>query len=76
MLSFTGLPPTCVQPALLGVGGSGGAGSGSTSRPEAARQFDKAKLYYTLLTYSVEVGGWVGSKGCAAALVSCGRSLC
>lgn len=26
----------------------------STSRPEAARQFDKAKLYYTLLTYSIE----------------------
>ncbi len=42
--------PGCLQPALLGVGGSGSA----ASRPEAARQFDKAKLYYTLLTYSVE----------------------
>ncbi len=31
-----------------------GGGGSAASRPEAARQFDKAKLYYTLLTYSVE----------------------
>ncbi|KAL4857163.1 Serine/threonine-protein kinase PRP4 [Chlorella vulgaris] len=42
-----------LQPALSGVGGGGGGGGGSF-RPDAARQFDRAKLYYTLLTYSAE----------------------
>ncbi|PRW57112.1 exocyst complex component SEC8 [Chlorella sorokiniana] len=39
-----------LQPALSGVGTTG---TGSF-RPEAARAFDRAKLYYTLLTYSAE----------------------
>lgn len=41
-----------LQPALLS-GAGGGAGGGSF-RPDAARQFDRAKLYFTLLTYSAE----------------------
>ncbi len=36
-----------LQPALAGAAGGGG-------RPDAARAFDRAKLYYTLLTYSAE----------------------
>jgi hypothetical protein len=40
-----------LQPALSGVGSGTGAGS---FRPDAARQFDRAKLYFTLLTYSAE----------------------
>ncbi|GAB4819189.1 hypothetical protein N2152v2_006235 [Parachlorella kessleri] len=46
-----------LQPTLLGVGGAGGSSSSggvAPSRPEATRAFDKAKLYYTLLTYSLE----------------------
>ena len=46
-----------LQPALSGVGGASGGGSGAGAggfRPDAARQFDRAKLYYTLLTYSAE----------------------
>jgi hypothetical protein len=35
-----------LQPALVGAGGG--------PRPDAARHFDRAKLYYTLLTYSAE----------------------
>lgn len=54
------LPGPSLQPALLGAGGAaaaaaaGPSSASSSSRPEAARQFDKAKLYYTLLTYSPE----------------------
>ena len=49
-------PYVSLQPTLLGVGGSSGSSSGgvASARPEATRAFDKAKLYYTLLTYSVE----------------------
>ena len=41
-----------LQPALAGVAGGGSSSGGA--RPDAARQFDRAKLYYTLLTYSAE----------------------
>ena len=50
-----------LQPALSSAGsGAGGGGGGpgaaaaAATRTEASRHFDRAKLYYTLLTYSPE----------------------